>query len=73
MINKKAPIIPFKEMGGIKLYSTIDELQPILSNEKTTKTILNEEWTRYDIGKSLMLFFPPKNDFCCFFCIAFIF
>lgn len=61
MIDLKAPIIPFKEMGRIKLYSTIDELQPILSDEKTTRTILNEEWTRYDIGKSLMLFFHEKN------------
>lgn len=61
MINITAPIIPFKGMGGINLYSTIDELQPILSDKKSKKTILNEEWTRYDIGKSLMLFFHEKN------------
>lgn len=62
MINITAPIIPFKGMGGINLYSTTEELQPILSGENAKKIILNEEWIRYDIGKSLMLFFHKKNN-----------
>ena len=34
MLDINAPIIPFVEMGNIKLYSTIKELTPMLNSSK---------------------------------------
>lgn len=61
MIDIDAPIIPFKGMGGIKLYSTLDDLNDILSGNNVTSTILHNEWIKYDINNSLELFFHIKN------------
>lgn len=61
MMNKKAPIIPFKGMGDIPLYSTIEELHDVLSKPDVTSTLLNDRWIRYDIPNVMMLFFHIKN------------
>ena len=58
MLDINAPIIPFVEMGNIKLYSTIKELTPMLNSSKAHSVKLNENWVRYDIDNVLMLFFP---------------
>lgn len=59
MIDKFAPIIPYKEMGGIRLYSTIDELSGILNG--CEKTDLNQTMVRYDIENIMLLFFHKGN------------
>lgn len=41
MIDINEPIIPYQGIGGIKLYSTIKELKPILENRKVKAQILN--------------------------------
>ena len=60
MIDKYAPIIPYEEMGGIKLYSTIDELSGILRGHE--KIDLTSTWIRYDIDNIMSLFFHKKNN-----------
>lgn len=61
IINKYAPIIPFEELGGIKLYSTIDELRDILSLNNVDEMILHNKWLRYSIQDCIELFFHLKN------------
>ena len=34
MVDKYAPIIPYKEMGNIKLYSSMAELSDVISISK---------------------------------------
>ena len=46
MVDKYAPIIPYKEMGNIKLYSSMAELSDVISISK--EYILNDFWIRYD-------------------------
>ena len=60
-IKKNAPIIPFKELGGIKLYSTIDELEGILSLDDVVPVMIHDGWIRYDIQNCIELFFHIKN------------
>ena len=62
MLDINAPIIPFVEMGNIKLYSTIKELTPMLNASKAHSVKLNENWVRYDIDNVLMLFFHIENQ-----------
>jgi len=58
-IDKYAPIIPYKEMGGIKLYSSLDELSNILC--KYEKNNMNDSWIKYDIDNIMSLFFHKRN------------
>ena len=62
MLDINAPIIPFVEMGNIKLYSTMKELTPMLNASKAHSVKLNENWVRYDIDNVLMLFFHIGNQ-----------
>ena len=61
MIDINAPIIPYEEMGGVKLYSTIRELKEILSCNSVKATILHNFWIRYDIEDYCHLFFHLLN------------
>lgn len=58
-IDKCAPIIPYVEMGKIKLYSSMSELSDIIAN--SNENILNDFWVRYDVDNVLSLFFHRKN------------
>lgn len=60
MIDKYAPIIPYKEMGNIKLYSSIAELSDVIAVSK--ECVLNDFWIRYDVGDVLSLFFHRRNN-----------
>ena len=60
MVDKYAPIIPYKEMGNIKLYSSMAELSDVISISK--EYILNDFWIRYDVDNIISLFFHRKNS-----------
>ena len=60
MVDKYAPIIPYKEMGNIKLYSSMAELSDVISISK--EYILNDFWIRYDVDNIISLFFYRKNS-----------
>lgn len=62
IIDKNAPIIPFEGLGGIKLYSTIDDLKDILTLDDVSSVIINDSWIRYDIQNCIELFFHLKNS-----------
>ena len=57
-----APIIPFEGLGGIKLYSTREELKDILSLDGVESEIICNEWIEYDIQNSVELFFHLGNN-----------
>jgi len=58
-IDKCAPIIPYVEMGKIKLYSSMSELSDIIAN--SNENILNDFWVRYDVYNVLSLSFHRKT------------
>ena len=60
-IDANAPIEPYIGIGGIKLYSTMDELNNVLSLPETKKMKIAKYWVRYDIGNLVTLFFHTKN------------
>ena len=60
MVDKYAPIIPYKEMVNIKLYSSMAELSDVISISK--EYILNDFWIRYDVDNIISLFFHRKNS-----------
>lgn len=57
-----APIIPFEGLGGIKLYSTREELKDILSLDGVESEIICNEWIEYDIQNSVALTFHLTNN-----------
>ncbi|EAD9496659.1 hypothetical protein B5530_13080 [Listeria monocytogenes] len=57
MIDIKAPIIPWKEAGGIKLYSTIRDVKEIVEDKDVSGVLLNKFWVRYEIKDELFLVF----------------
>ena len=59
-IDINAPIIPFVGMGGLNLYSTINDLSNILSQEGVIMKDMHP-WIRYQIGDVMYLFFLKKN------------
>ncbi|GAB5083157.1 hypothetical protein Osc1_23350 [Hominimerdicola sp. 21CYCFAH17_S] len=59
IINKYAPIIPYEGMGGIKLYSSMEELRNIIS--AYNPEIINDTWIRYEINNIMYLFFHKQN------------
>lgn len=61
MVNSDAPIIPWKEVGGIKLYSTIRELRNIIEDTDNKGRLLNNIWARYEIDNKMYLFFSLVN------------
>lgn len=62
LIDITAPIIPFKGFGGIKLYSTRDELKDLLEMEGVTSKIIFDDWIQYDIRNDIELLFHLKNN-----------
>ena len=52
-LDISAPIIPFEGCGGIKLYSTRDELGELLELKDTNSIIINNKWILYDIQNSI--------------------
>lgn len=62
IINKFAPIVPYKSMGNIKLYSTREDLKDILSQDGVESMVINNQWIRYDIQDTIELFFHLQND-----------
>lgn len=62
LLDITAPIIPFKGLGKIKLYSTRDELKDLLLSDNVQANVINENWIRYDIQNSVELFFHLKNN-----------
>lgn len=62
LLDITAPIIPFKGLGKIKLYSTRDELKDLLLSDNVQANVINDNWIRYDIQNSVELFFHLKND-----------
>lgn len=62
LLDITAPIIPFKGLGEIKLYSTIDELKDLLMSDNVQANIINNNWIRYNIQNSVELFFHLKNN-----------
>lgn len=62
LLDISAPIVPFEGLGGIKLYSTRDELKELLEKEDTKLKVIHNDWIRYDIQNSVELFFHLKNN-----------
>ena len=60
-IDVNAPIIPYEGLGGIKLYSTREELKDILSLPNVTSRIIYD-WIEYSIQDKVALTFHLKND-----------
>lgn len=60
MIDINAPIIPYGGLGGIRLYSTIEDLADILQYD-ANPSILHGEWIKYDIHDCIELFFHLRN------------
>lgn len=62
-IDINAPIIPFEGLGGIKLYSTSDSLNDILSLDNVRKKILWEgDGVAYEIQNKISLQFLVSNN-----------
>ena len=63
MFNVYAPIIPYEGLGGIKLYSTLSELEPLLKsyNAEADSYLPYKDWIRYEIRDTAYLFFHNKN------------
>lgn len=62
LLDILAPIVPFEGVGGIKLYSTRDELHELLEKEDVGTEVIHNNWIRYDIQNSVELFFHLKNN-----------
>ena len=61
MLDIYAPIIPYEGLGGLRLYSTIEELLPVLNGLEITVDKSYYNWIRYDIKDTVSLFFHNKN------------
>lgn len=62
LLDIRAPIVPFKGFGKIKLYSTRNQVQELLEGKAVKSEIINNDWIRYDIQNSIELFFHLKNN-----------
>lgn len=62
LLDILAPIVPFEGVGGIKLYSTRDELHELLEKVDVESEVIHNNWIRYDIQNSVELFFHLKNN-----------
>ena len=61
-IDVNAPIIPFEGLGGIKLYSTQEELKDILFLPNVISRIYFERTIRYEIPDTALLFFDIEKN-----------
>lgn len=61
MIDLKAPIIPWVELGGIRLYSHLNELRSLLEEQKAKPHLLGKFLIRYEIEDKIDLWFNIIN------------
>lgn len=61
MIDINALITPWKEAGGIKLYSTIRDVKEIVEDKDVSGVLLNKFWVRHEIKDEVFLFFHLLN------------
>lgn len=61
MVLLNAPIIPWEEIGGIKLYTHIREFFDIINNKKTKAALLGKTLVRYEIKDEVDLWFNLFN------------
>ena len=61
MIDINAPILPWKGLGGIRLYTTIRELRKLLESEEVNAVVYHNMWIKYEVKNILELFFHLAN------------
>ena len=61
-IDLNAPIIPFKGLGGIALYTSKNVLNQFLTAKNAIPRMLFEDTIRYEIKDEFLLFFSTVND-----------
>lgn len=61
MVLLNAPIVPWEEMGGIKLYSHISEFYEIINNLDDADALLGKSLVRYKIRDEVDLWFNLFN------------
>lgn len=61
MVLLNAAIVPWEEMGGIKLYSHISEFYEIISNLNDSDALLGKSLVRYEIKDEIHLWFNLFN------------
>lgn len=61
MVLLNAPIVPWEEMGGIKLYSHISDFYEIINNLDDTDALLGKSLVRYEIRDEVDLWFNLFN------------
>lgn len=61
MVLLNAPIIPWKEMGGIKLYSHISDFYSIIKQLNDADVMLGKALIRYEIKDEVLLWFNLFN------------
>lgn len=62
LLDDMAPIIPYKGLGNIKLYSTKEELRDLLSLDGVESVMITENWIKYEIHNTAELFFHLGNN-----------
>ena len=60
-LNVNAPILPWKGLGNIPLYTTIKELRPWLDAMRAKSLLIGRFWIRYEINDVIYLFFDLTN------------
>lgn len=60
-VDINAPIIPYEGLGGIKLYSTREELKDILQSKGVKKHVY-DDWIEYHIQDKVALTFSLSNE-----------
>ena len=60
-IDLDAPIIPWIGLGGIRLYSKVDEIKDILNAPETKKEVSYDD-TRYEIENAIYIFVNNHNN-----------
>ena len=61
-IDINAPIIPFEGLGGIKLYSTREELRELLESEETISYPIFDGTIEYKVANKVLMFFNLANN-----------
>ncbi|CAM4448375.1 hypothetical protein [Paenibacillus tarimensis] len=61
MVLLNAPIIPWKGLGGLNLYSHISEYYSIIKNLKEADALLGKSLVRYEIKDEVILWFNIFN------------
>ncbi|MEK4472940.1 hypothetical protein NSQ91_06975 [Paenibacillus sp. FSL R7-0048] len=61
MVELHAPILPWKGIGGVKLYSHISDFVPLLTQQKVKGELLGKFLIKYEINTSIDLWFSLIN------------